>query len=134
MASLDFLKGGKDAMKHRQATTISENREPNGKVRSVSIGPVFASNAEPGHLEMRYTARTRSIVWRDDAVTAQAVAFLDSVLGGDEPYIQTTKMQAGEGILCNNSLHNRTGFDPKLAEDSGRLVYRMRIHNRVSGS
>lgn len=123
-----------DALMHPHAMTIPENREPNGKVRPASIGPVFSFSSETEHLEMRYTARTRSIKWRDDPMTVKAVDYLSFLLSSDEPFIQTARMQAGEGILCNNSLHNRTGFDPSLGVDSDRLIYRVRFHNRVTGS
>lgn len=123
-----------DALMHPQAMTIPENREENGNLRPVSIGPVFSVNKDTGHLEMRYTARTRSIAWRDDPITKQAVAFLQGLLVGGDPYIQETKMQAGHGLLCNNSLHNRTGFDSKPDTDSARLMFRVRFHNRVSGN
>ncbi len=121
------------ALMHPSAMTIPENREPNGKVRPASIGSVFEVNPQNGHLEMRYTARTRSIEWRDDATTHAAVAFLQSVLNSDDPYIQTIKMQDGDGLLCNNSLHNRTGFDANSENASTRLLMRVRFHNRVSG-
>ena len=121
------------ALMHPQAMTIPENAEPNGNVRPASIGPVFEVNAKTGHLEMRYTARTRSIEWRDDAVTRAAVGFLQSVLNSDDPYIQTIKMQDGDGLLCNNSLHNRTGFDANSDNASTRLLMRVRFHNRVTG-
>jgi len=122
-----------DALMHPRAMTIPQNSNKDGVVRPVSIGPVYSVDAESGHLAMRYTARSRSIVWRDDLMTAQAVAFLNTVLQSDEANIQTTKLQAGEGVLCNNSLHNRTAFDPDTQADSERLVFRIRFHNRVSG-
>jgi alpha-ketoglutarate-dependent taurine dioxygenase len=125
----DFI----SALMHPSAMTIPENREPNGKVRPASIGPVFEVNPQNGHLEMRYTARTRSIEWRDDAMTRAAVEFLQSVLNSDDPFIQTTKMQDGDGLLCNNSLHNRTGFDANSENASARLMMRVRFHNRVTG-
>jgi len=121
------------ALMHPSAMTIPENAEPNGNLRPVSIGPVFEVNPQTGHLEMRYTARTRSIQWRDDATTMAAVEFLKSVLNSDDPYIQTIKMQDGDGLLCNNSLHNRTGFDANTDNTSARLLMRVRFHNRVTG-
>ncbi len=120
------------ALMHPSAMTIPENREPSGKVRAASIGPVFEVNPQNGHLEMRYTARTRSIEWRDDATTHAAVAFLQSVLNSGDPMIQTIKMQDGDGLLCNNSLHNRTGFDANSDNASTRLLMRVRFHNRVN--
>ncbi len=121
------------ALSHPGAMTIPENREPNGNVRPASIGPVFEVNNDTGHLEMRYTARTRSIEWRDDSATRAAVDFLNSVMNSDDPYIQTIKMQDGDGLLCNNSLHNRTGFDANSEKPSARLLMRVRFHNRVTG-
>ncbi len=122
------------ALMHPEAMTIPQNTEPDGAVRPASVGPVFSTDPATGALTMRYTARTRSISWRDDPLTAEAVAFLNSVLNGQEPFIQTVRMEAGQGILCNNSLHNRTGFDPDLAMDSARLLFRIRFHNRVARS
>jgi len=121
------------ALMHPQAMIIPENREANGKVRPASIGPVFEISSETGHLEMRYTARTRSIEWRDDATTSAAVDFLNSVLKSSDPLIQTIKMQDGDGLLCNNSLHNRTGFDADTENTSTRLLMRVRFHNRITG-
>ena len=126
----DYIK----ALMHPAAMTIPENREENGNVRPASVGPVFEANADTGKLEMRYTARTRSIEWRDDTVTKQATRFLTELLVAGDPFMQTIKMEAGQGILCNNSLHNRTGFDPDLAQDSNRLLFRIRFHNRVNRS
>jgi len=118
--------------------SIPENREENGTIRPVSIGPVFSVNAGSGQLEMRYTARTRSIVWRDDATTKAAVARLQNLLCAGDPLMQTVTMQAGHGVLNNNVLHNRTGFDSNgdgvgTEPGSRRLVYRIRFHNRVLG-
>ncbi len=120
-----------EALMHDRAMTIPENAEANGNTRPASIGPVFAVDPQTGHLEMRYTARTRSISWRDDPTTTDAVAFLGKLLASDDSFIQTTKMDAGVGVLCNNSLHNRTGFDPSQTTDSKRLLFRIRFHNRV---
>lgn len=121
------------ALSHPQAMTIPENDEGNGKIRPVSIGPVFAIDPQTGKLEMRYTARTRSIAWREDAITAEAIAFLTELLASDDPFIQTIQMQSGIGVLCNNSLHNRTGFDADMTKPSERLMMRVRFHNRVQG-
>jgi len=122
------------ALMHPEAMTIPENDEGNGKIRPVSIGPVFAVDPETGRLNMRYTARTRSIAWRDDPLTLEAVAALSQLLASNDPFIQTVRMQDGEGILCNNSLHNRTGFDARKTQASNRLMMRVRFHNRVKGN
>lgn len=118
------------ALMHPKAMTIPENREKDGKLRPKSVGPVFSIDAGD-HLAMRYTARTRSIYWRKDAITQKAVAALQDILTGDDPLIQSARMKAGQGILCNNVLHNRTGFDSNVTEKSNRLLFRIRFHNRI---
>jgi len=39
-------------------------------------------------------------------------------------------LRSGEGLICNNILHNRTGFEVS-ADGPGRLLYRLRFHDRV---
>jgi hypothetical protein len=121
------------ALMHPEAMTIPANHESDGSVRPASVGPVFSVD-EDGNLAMRYTARTRSISWRQDKPTHQAVAALTNVLNSDDPLMLTARLKAGQGILCNNVLHNRTGFDPDTTQNSDRLVFRIRFHNRVKGS
>ncbi len=121
------------ALMHPQAMTIPENREPDGSLRPVSVGPVFSIDPD-GNLVMRYTARSRSIHWRDTPDTRAAVAALSEILNDDDPLMLTVRMQAGQGVLCNNVLHNRTGFDRDAERPSDRLLFRVRFHNRVKGS
>lgn len=121
------------ALMHPEAMTIPENVEPDGSVRPVSIGPVFAIDSA-GHLAMRYTARTRSISWRDDKITQQATQALQALLLKGDPLMTELTFAAGQGVLCNNVLHNRTGFDPDDTTSSQRLVFRVRFHNRIKGS
>lgn len=122
-----------EALMHPEAMSIPENAEPDGSLRPVSVGPVFRVGPD-GKLAMRYTARTRSITWRDDATTRKAAATLQSILIRDDPLIITAKLDAGQGVLCNNVLHNRTAFDPDKQKPSNRMLYRVRFHNRVEGS
>lgn len=118
------------ALMHPDAMTIPANVEPNGRVRAANTGPVFAVHPATGALIMRYTARTRSIAWRDDATTRAAVAFLEQVLASD-PLTITHRLSPGEGVICNNVLHTRTGFLPATTAKSGRLLYRIRYHDRI---
>jgi len=122
------------ALMHPEAMTIPENREEDGSIRPVSIGPVFYPDPETGALQMRYTARTRSIEWRDDALTREAVAFLQETLEGPDPLTISVRFKAGQGVLCNNVLHDRTGFDAEKVEKSPRVMYRVRFNNRVKGT
>lgn len=117
------------ALMRADAMTIPPNAEPGQPPRPAQAGPVFSVDAA-GHLHMRFTARTRSIVWADDPAVTAAVAALSALLAGDSPWILRAHMTPGQGLLCNNVLHNRTGFrdDP----DAPRLVYRARYYDRIS--
>jgi len=57
------------------------------------------------------------------------VKALEKVLESD-PLVIRYKLRPGEGIICNNILHNRTGFT-ESADGNGRLLYRVRFHDRV---
>jgi len=122
------------ALMHPEAMVIPENREPDGSLRPASVGPVFYPDPETGALQMRYTARSRSIAWRADTATQEAVACLTEILAGPDPLTLSLRFGAGEGVLCNNVLHDRTGFDGGAERPSPRLVYRVRFHNRVKGT
>ncbi|VAW19007.1 FIG00779168: hypothetical protein [hydrothermal vent metagenome] len=121
------------ALMHPQAMTIPENMAENGTLRPVSVGPVFSIDPA-GNLIMRYTARTRSISWRQDETTLAAVAFLHQMMEKGDDLIQTITLEPGQGVLCNNSLHNRSGFEPKTGNGVERMMFRVRFHNRIKGS
>lgn len=116
------------ALMHPEAMTIPANVINGREVRVERTGPVFSCNQQ-GQLHMRYTARTRSIVWRDDEMTREAVECLKDFLASDSPYVLHTSLQPGMGLICNNVLHDRSGF----AEDDThkRLIYRLRYYDRA---
>ncbi|MDQ1315765.1 MAG: hypothetical protein QG662_1874, partial [Pseudomonadota bacterium] len=102
---------------------------PNQSIaRAEQSGPVFAVDPEAGFLYMRYTARTRSIVWKSDAVTRAAVKTLAEILAGSE-YILTARLRPGMGLICNNVLHTRSAFSD--SPDRRRLLYRGRYYDRL---
>ena len=115
------------------AMTIPPNTEA-GAERPASIGPVFAIDSMGGNLHMRYTARVRSILWKDDATTVAAVRFLEQLLADDSSSVFRYRLAAGEGLLCNNVLHNRTAFSDKERSDARRLLYRARYYDRIVGT
>ena len=125
----DFIK----ALMHPQAMTIPANIENGVEVRAAQTGPVFSVLDGSNALHMRYSARGRNIEWRDDAVTQEAVGFLKSLLNENNPYVIAYRLQAGEGIICNNILHNRSRFTD-VADQPGRLLYRARYYDRVENS
>ena len=112
------------------AMTIPERLDDDGLARPEQAGPVFMVDALSGKLHMRYTARTRSIVWKDDAATRDAVAFLADFLASDSPHVFRLRLDAGMGLVCNNVLHDRAGFvdDP----EQPRLLYRARYLDRLA--
>ena len=118
------------ALMRRDAMTIPERLDDQGQVaRKAEAGPVFSVHPESGDLHMRYTARTRSIVWKEDPLVKQAVGFLEALLASDLPYIYRGTLQPGMGLVSNNVLHDRSGFndDP----DRPRLLYRARYFDRI---
>ncbi len=120
------------ALMHKKAMTIPQNVENNGQVRQTSTGPVFSVDSAVGALHMRYTARQRNIAWRSDATTQAAVAFLAELLSGGDPLMLNHRLEPGQGLICNNVLHNRTGFANGQADHGGRLLYRLRYRGRVA--
>jgi len=111
--------------------TIPARTDEEGVARAEQSGPVFSVD-ENGKLHMRYTARTRSIVWKQDELSRTAVAFLEQLLASDSPFIYGARLESGMGLLCNNVLHDRSGFNDNLV--SPRLLYRARYYDRIAGS
>lgn len=122
-----------EALMAPDALTIPANDEVGG-VRGAQTGPVFSIDPHTGSLHMRYTARTRSIVWKDDAITRAAVRALETVLNNDSPYVFRHRLTAGQGLLCNNVLHNRTAFTDAVDKGASRLIYRARYYDRIAGT
>jgi len=120
------------ALSHPEALTIPANELAGDGVRDAISGPVFAEIES--RLVMRYTHRQRHAVWRDDMVTKAAQEFLRAYLDGGDDMIATHRLTAGQGIICNNVLHRRNGFEDALEADRRRLVYRARFRDRVSES
>ena len=119
-----------NALMKPNAMTIPPNIENRVEIRGTQSGPVFSVDHQTGRLHMRYTARTRNIEWADDSLTREAVAFINESLTPDNPYVFTHRLNAGEGIICNNILHNRTGFEDDAVHK--RLLFRARYYDRVA--
>lgn len=118
------------ALMHPQAFTIPANSLNGEIIRPVQTGPVFSLTAE-GYLHMRYSARQRHVQWRNDDLTQQAAAFLLALWQQDSPYFIRYRLQAGEGLICNNVLHCRTAFTDSREAQPTRLLYRGRYYERV---
>ena len=117
------------ALMQPDAMTIPARMDEDNVARPEQSGPVFAADPAEGFLFMRYTARTRSIVWKADALTQAAVKTLANILASSE-YILTACLGPGMGLICNNVLHTRSGFSD--SPDHRRLLYRGRYYDRLS--
>lgn len=126
-ANPDFI----SALMHPQAFTIPANILEDQVIRPAQTGPVFSFNSD-GNLHMRYSARQKNIIWRDDSSTQAAVQFLLDLWEKDSVYKLRYTLQAGEGLICNNVLHCRTGFVDAAKPEKKRLLYRGRYLERVS--
>ena len=116
------------------AMTIPANESGGRVIRPAHTGPVFSIDPGTGALHMRYSARTRNIQWRDDPDTRAAAAFLQELWEADSPWIYHHRLVPGQGIICNNTLHNRSGFRDDPDPQRQRLLYRARYYDRVAGT
>ena len=110
---------------HQDAMSIPEATDEAGRFRAENRGPVFFLTPS-GALSMRYTARKKNVEWRDAATRAAASALLALIEA--EPLVRREKLGAGQGVLCNNVLHDRSGFANGAA---ARQLCRVRFHNRI---
>jgi hypothetical protein len=117
------------ALMQADAMTIPERVDETDGVRGAQSGPVFSLDAA-GNLHMRYTARTRSIEWKQDAATSAAIAALEHLLASDAPYALHARLEPGMGLLCNNVLHDRAAFTDNASHP--RLLYRARFLDRIT--
>jgi hypothetical protein len=92
------------ALMQPDVMTIPARVDEDGVARDEATGPVFSIDPVSGALHMRYTARKRNILWKDDPPSRAAVARLESLLASDLPYIYRSRLEAGMGLLCNLSL------------------------------
>ncbi len=120
------------ALTHPEAMTIPANREDGVEIRPAVAGPVFSVDSESGARHMRFSARARNIVWRDDPATRAARACLKALLADPQGPVIRCRLGPGQGIIGNNVLHDRTAF--RDGETGQRLVYRARFLDRIAGT
>lgn len=125
-ANPDYIR----ALSAIDAMTIPERTDEQGTARAAQTGPVFSVDPAAGTLHMRYTARTRSIEWKEHETTQAAVAFLEQLLASESPHIHRFGLEPGMGLLCNNVLHDRSAFTDDTIRP--RLLYRARYLDRLA--
>ena len=117
------------AMMQADAMTIPANDMDREGRRDARTGPVFSISQ--GKLHMRYTARSREIIWKENSDLDRARAFLTELLASDDEFILSHRLTPGQGVICNNVLHNRAGFEDSERPDNRRLLYRARFFDRI---
>jgi alpha-ketoglutarate-dependent taurine dioxygenase len=114
-----------------EVMTIPPRMNQGEVARQEETGPVF-SIMPCGNLHMRYTIRTRHVIWSEDPLTRQALDALSEILHSDSPYIFRGRLEAGMGLISNNILHDRTAFTDD--EQGVRHLYRARYYDRLKGT
>ena len=118
------------ALMQPDAMTIPPGTDMHGKQREATIGPVFSVNEIGGELHMRYTARRHNIQWKEDEATRDAVTALETLLHSDSDCIYRGRLEPGMGLVSNNVLHDRAGFEDREGHPK-RLLYRARYFDRI---
>lgn len=114
------------------AMTIPARIDEGGTVaRQEEPGPVF-SIMPSGDLHMRYTIRVNNVMWADDALSREALTFLQDLLNSDSPYIYRGRLESGMGLVSNNVLHDRAAFTDDATHK--RHYYRARYFDRLAGT
>jgi len=119
------------ALMRPNALTIPANVENGVQIRDTQTGPVFYRDPETNCLQMRYTARTRSVKWKENALVRKAANAIEEFLKNDDELVLKYKLQPGEGLACNNILHGRTAFTNGSIPANERILYRARSYNRL---
>jgi hypothetical protein len=112
------------ALSQSDTMTIPANEAAGSGVRASVSGPVFSHNGDV--LQMRYSARKRNIIWKNDSVVREAIAALQEILDSCAELAVTHRLLPGEGLVCNNVPHRRDGFTDSSQPECARLIYRGR--------
>jgi alpha-ketoglutarate-dependent taurine dioxygenase len=125
-ANPDYIR----ALMQPDAMLIPERTDDGGVARPAQAGPVFSVGDDGKSLHLRYTARTRSIQWKDEPTLQAALRALESLLASDSPWILRLRLESGMGIVGHNVLHARTAFEDDA--NAPRLLYRARYLDRIA--
>ena len=118
-----------DALARPDTFTIPPTIEDGKQVRPAGRAAVFSEDAATGALIMRYTQRKTHIRWRQDTAANKAREILDGLLSGESESIVTVRLASGEGLVCNNALHNRAAFID--TPQRPRRMFRVRYYDRL---
>ena len=121
----DFVR----VLMQRDILSIPANFENGVKVREAVTGPVFS--VVSGKLHMRYTDRKRHINWKADTLLTEARRKISDALNDKNGDVVSLQLRPGQGVICNNVLHRRSGYRDSSDSRKKRLLYRARYLNRV---
>ncbi|MDH5356219.1 MAG: TauD/TfdA family dioxygenase [Gammaproteobacteria bacterium] len=118
-----------EALSHPEVMRIPANIVNEKSLREETASSVFQVSEDFSRLEMRYSQRKRHIIWRDDALTREALAFLNDLLEQASIWRVDYRLQAGQGVISNNTLHRRNAYE----DDAGnqRVYIRARYYNPI---
>ncbi len=117
------------ALMANDTMTIPARIDEGGTVaRKDEPGPVF-SVMPSGDLHMRHTIRVNNVIWTENPVAQEALAYLTDILNSDSPYIYRGRLESGMGLVSNNVLHDRAAFTDD--DDHKRHYYRARYFDRL---
>jgi len=108
---------------------IPANVQGGQVLRAEESGPVFSLQPGGRGLNMRYTSRPRNIQWKSDRQSRHALDLVREILVDGGAAIEV-RLQAGQGIVCNNILHGREAFRD-MTDEPARLVYRARYLDAI---
>jgi len=117
------------ALSQPKVLTIPARRDGNKIVRETSVGPVFFMEKGSQKAKMRFTQRKRNIDWLESKDVSDALLELNDFLSGDSEIHHQYRLAAGEGLVCNNVLHNRSAFVDNAQQK--RKLLRGRYKNSV---
>ncbi|VAW71182.1 hypothetical protein MNBD_GAMMA12-3616 [hydrothermal vent metagenome] len=114
--------------------TIPANVVDGIEIRAAQTGPVFSINPVTERLHMRYSARKRNIIWKDEPMVHEAIKAIEALLNEPNDYIFNYTPLPGQLIISNNALHSRASFEDKPEQGLQRVIYRARYLERISNT
>ncbi len=122
-----------NALCHPECFTIPANFQDGKLIRAEFRGAVFSTDPVTAQLYARYTGRRHHIQWQQNQATTDALAFLKSLFADGNPWSVRIRLEPGQGVICNNVLHNRSAFADGDATP-GRCLHRIRFKDRINAA
>ncbi len=118
------------ALINPEVMRIPENRRDEVLLRPETATSVFQLSSDDRVLDMRFSQRKKHIIWHDDALTQDALSCLNELLETGTQWHIEYRLNAGEGIVSNNVLHQREAYQDDIGHR--RVYYRARYYSRIT--